>query len=76
MKYLTISPSFHGGGGFLPPQFLDSRAFYIDLRGPRLWYNSGGRGRKSKKIVRVNADFIVIVLYLRSFSSDSYGNNK
>ena len=36
----------------------------------------GGGGRKSKKIVRVNADFIVIVLYLRSFSSDSYGNNK
>ena len=49
MKYLTINPTFLGGGEFFPPRFLNSRAFHIDLRSPRLWYNSGG-GRKSKKI--------------------------
>ena len=75
MKYLTINPTFLGGGGFLPPWFLNSRAFHIDLSGSDCGTIQGG-GRKSKKIVRVNADFIVIVLYLRSFSSDSYGNNK
>ena len=36
----NINPTYHGGGGFQPSQFLDSGAFNIDLRGPRFWYNS------------------------------------
>ena len=33
-----LNPTYHtynGGGGFQPPQFLDSGAFNIDLRGSR-----------------------------------------
>ena len=36
-----LTPTLHGGGRIPPPpQFLDSRTFNIDLRGPRFWYNS------------------------------------
>ena len=40
-KIHAVNPTLHGGGRIPPPpQFLDSRTFNIDLRGPRFWYNS------------------------------------
>ena len=39
--FLFLTLHYMGGGRIPPPpQFLDSRTFNIDLRGPRFWYNS------------------------------------